>query len=47
LSQYGPEQINFLRYRPVLANDHLKEEFGYVPRLTSEEVFRLYWEAKD
>jgi UDP-glucose 4-epimerase len=42
LSQYGPEQVNFLRYRPVLDNRRLKEEFGYVPRLTSAEVFDLY-----
>ena len=26
LSQYGPEQVNFLRYRPVLANDRLKPD---------------------
>lgn len=42
LSQYGPEQVDFLRYRPVLANARLKSVFGYVPRLTSAEVFDLY-----
>jgi len=42
LSQYGPEQVNFLRYRPVLDNRRLKEVFGYVPRLSSVEVFDLY-----
>jgi UDP-glucose 4-epimerase len=42
LSQYGPEQVDFLRYRPVLDNRRLKEVFGYVPRLTSAEVFELY-----
>ncbi len=42
LSQYGPEQVNFLRYRPVLANRRLKEEFGYVPKLSSEQVFELF-----
>ncbi len=42
LSQYGPEQVDFLRYRPVLDNRRLKEEFGYVPRLTSAQVFDLY-----
>jgi UDP-glucose 4-epimerase len=42
LSQYGPEQVNFLRYRPVLDNRRLKEVFGYVPRLSSAEVFELY-----
>ncbi|MEZ5144403.1 MAG: SDR family oxidoreductase [Acidimicrobiales bacterium] len=39
LSRYGPEQVGFLRYRPVLANDRLKGEFGYVPERTSDEVF--------
>jgi UDP-glucose 4-epimerase len=42
LSQYGPEQVNFLRYRPVLDNRRLKEVFGYRPQLTSAEVFDLY-----
>jgi len=42
LTQYGPEQIDFLRYRPVLDNRRLKEEFGYVPRRTSAQVFGLW-----
>lgn len=42
LTQYGPEQIDFLRHRPVLDNRRLKEEFGYVPRLTSAEVFERW-----
>jgi len=42
LSQYGPEQVNFLRYRPVLANERLVHEFGYRPELTSDEVFDEY-----
>jgi UDP-glucose 4-epimerase len=44
LTQYGPEQIDFLRYRPVLENRRLKEAFGYLPRLSSSEVFDL-WRA--
>ncbi|EMP54631.1 NAD-dependent epimerase/dehydratase [Marinobacter santoriniensis NKSG1] len=35
----GPEQVNFLRYRPVLSNRRLKEEFGYRLQKTSEETF--------
>lgn len=46
LTQYGPEQLDFLRYRPVLDNTRLKREFGYVPRLTSAQVFDLYLEAR-
>ena len=47
LTQYGPEQVNFLRYRPVLANEKLKREFGYVPRKTSAEVFEYYLAARE
>ena len=42
LSRYGPEQVRFLQYRPVLANDALKRVFGYVPELTSAQVFDLW-----
>ncbi len=46
LSRYGPEQVPFLRYRPVLSNEKLKREFGYAPRLDSRAVFLRYLEAK-
>jgi UDP-glucose 4-epimerase len=46
LTQYGPEQVDFLRYRPVLSNRRLKEEFGYVPRKTSREVFEFFLEHR-
>ncbi len=46
LTQYGPEQLDFLRYRPVLLNTRLKTRFGYTPRLTSAQVFDLYREAR-
>lgn len=42
LSQYGPEQVRFLQYRPVLANDALKADFGYTPEKTSAEVFEFW-----
>jgi len=42
LSRYGPEQVGFLRHRPVLDNRRLKREFGYRPRYTSREVFEMY-----
>jgi UDP-glucose 4-epimerase len=42
---FGPEQVNFLRYRPVLSNTRLKRDFGYTPRLTSSEAFELYRKA--
>lgn len=46
LSQYGEEQVNFLRYRPVLDNHNLKNDFQYRPKKTSREVFLYYVEKK-
>jgi UDP-glucose 4-epimerase len=46
LTQYGPEQVNFLRYRPVLSNRRLKEEFGYIPQKTTQQVFEHFLEAR-
>lgn len=46
LTQYGPEQVDFLRYRPVLSNRRLKDEFGYVPRKTTREVFEFFLEVR-
>lgn len=46
LSRYGPEQVDFLRYRPVLDNRRLKAEFGYLPRWTSREAFESYARAR-
>ncbi|WP_122073487.1 SDR family oxidoreductase [Pseudophaeobacter sp. EL27] len=45
LSRYGPSQVRFLQYRPVLDNSALKARFGYVPDLTSAEVFALWKKA--
>lgn len=42
LSQYGPEQVRFLQYRPVLNNTRLKQVFGYTPELSSADVFDLW-----
>lgn len=46
LTQYGPEQVNFLRYRPVLANGRLKREFGYTPQKSTAETFQFYARSK-
>lgn len=46
LTQYGPEQLRFLQYRPVLDNRRLKEMFGYRPRKTSAEAFDVWWTAR-
>lgn len=42
LTVHGPEQVGFLRYRPVLANDRLKTEFGFTPSRTSAQSFEEY-----
>ncbi len=42
VAPYGPEQVDFLRYRPVLANRRLKEEWGFAPTMTSLEAFRAF-----
>ncbi len=47
LTQYGPEQVGFLQYRPVLSNRRLKEEFGYQPQKSTREVFELFLQARD
>ena len=44
VGRYGPEQVDFLRYRPVLSNRRLKGEFGYRPVKSSAEAFRFYVE---
>ena len=45
LTVHGPEQVRFLRYRPVLANARLKDEFGFTPAKTSAEAFDAYLET--
>jgi UDP-glucose 4-epimerase len=46
LTQYGPEQVRFLRYRPVLSNRRLKEEFGYTPQKNTQQVFDYFLESR-
>lgn len=46
VSPYGPEQVRFLQYRPVLLNTKLKHEFGYQPKKSSAEAFQYYLQHK-
>ena len=41
-TEYGPEQVRFLQFRPVLHNGRLKDELGFVPEKSSEQVFDLF-----
>jgi UDP-glucose 4-epimerase len=45
-TRYGPEQLDFLRYRPVLLNTALKTDFGYVPGKTSAQAFDAFVAAR-
>lgn len=47
LSRYGPEQVRFLQYRPVLDNSALKTVFGYQPELSSRQTFELWRKAAE
>ncbi len=47
LTQYGPEQVDFLRYRPVLDNTRLKEQFGYTPHKTTTEAFTVFMRGRN
>jgi len=47
LSRYGPEQLDFLRYRPVLLNTALKTRFGYTPAKTSAQAFDAFVRVKN
>lgn len=42
LSARGAEQVDFLRYRPVLCNEKLKRELGFTPSLSSEGCLERY-----
>jgi len=42
LSQYGPEQVKFIKYRPVLANDKIKRTFKHQPRYSSQKVLDAF-----
>lgn len=42
LTQYGPEQVKFVKYRPVLSNKKIKACFKHQPRYTSEEVIDAF-----
>jgi UDP-glucose 4-epimerase len=46
LTRYGPEQVDFLRYRPVLDNTRLKDVFGFTPRYSSREAFEQWAPAR-
>lgn len=44
---YGPEQVDFLRYRPVLSNDALKAAFPGLPTRSTREAYEAYRRGRD
>ena len=46
ISQYGPEQVKFIKYRPVLSNDKIKKSFKHQPRYTSKEALDAFLAIK-
>ena len=45
LTQYGPEQVDFLRYRPVLSGRRLGSAFEGLPRKNTSEAFEVWARA--
>lgn len=46
LTRYGPEQVRFLQYRPVLSNERMRAAYGWYPTRTSREALQLFAEAQ-
>ncbi len=42
LIQYGPEQVKFIKYRPVLSSQKIRQEFVHQPKYTSESAFKQF-----
>ena len=42
VTKLGPEHVKFIQYRPVLANEKLKSDFGFAPRYNAHAVFDRY-----
>lgn len=46
ITKLGPGAVKFVQYRPVLANDKLKSEFGFTPRHSARETFERYRDGR-
>jgi len=47
LSQYGPEQVKFIQYRPVLSNSKIKNTFKHQPKYNTEQTFEAFLASSD
>jgi UDP-glucose 4-epimerase len=42
LTQYGPEQVKFIKYRPILANRKIKARFKHQPKYSSLQALAAF-----
>ena len=47
VTQYGPEQVKFIQYRPVLSNKKIKRTFKHQPSKTTHEAFSAFLAESD
>ena len=47
LSQYGPEQVKFVQFRPVLSNQKIKQQFAHQPEKTTAQAFETFLETSE
>ncbi|NVK25320.1 MAG: NAD-dependent epimerase/dehydratase family protein [Gammaproteobacteria bacterium] len=42
ITQYGPEQVKFIKYRPVLSNQKILKTFKHQPKYSTEQALSAY-----
>lgn len=47
ISQYGPEQVKFVEFRPVLCNAKIKKSFVHQPEKTTLQAFEAFLQQTD
>ncbi len=47
LSQYGPEQVKFIEFRPVLSNSKIKTSFKHQPGKSTAQAFESFLTETD
>lgn len=47
VSQYGPEQVKFIEFRPVLSNTKIKQAFKHQPQKSTEQAFFAFLEKSN
>ncbi len=47
LTQYGPEQVKFIKYRPVLSNLKLKSTFSHQAKYTTQQALSAFLQHRN